>query len=147
MIETRQLNIGDLDGTAILFDRYRQFYKQSSDLSAARNFVSARLKKGDSILIGAFDTGNLVGFTQLYPSFSSVGMKPKLILNDMYVVEEARRSGVARALLKAAEMFGKELGAGALLLATQRENFAARQLYEANGWTAETNFVYYNLAL
>ncbi|WP_299486489.1 GNAT family N-acetyltransferase [Acaryochloris sp. IP29b_bin.137] len=146
MVETRQLNIDDLERTAILFDMYRQFYGQPSDLAAARNFISARLEKEDSFLIGAFDSSNCVGFTQLYPSFSSVGMKPKLILNDMFVVEEFRRSGVARALLKAAEKLGEKLGAGALLLATQKENSAARQLYESAGWIAETNFIYYNLA-
>ena len=147
MIETRQLGIDDLDSVAPLFDLYRQFYGQAPDATAARDFIAARLENEDSFLIGVFDAGGCVGFTQLYPSFSSVGMKRKLILNDMYVAEASRRSGAARALLLAAEALGETLGAGALLLATQKDNAAARRLYEASGWTAENDFIYYNRAL
>ena len=49
--------------------------------------------------------------------------------------------------LVAAEALGESLGAGALLLATQRENSAAQRLYESAGWVAETDFIYYNRAL
>ena len=125
---------------------YRQFYGQRADIAAARSFIRARLESNDSFLIGASDAAAYVGFTQLYPSFSSVAMKPKLILNDMFVVAGFRRAGVARALLRAAEKLAESVGAVSLLLATQLENAAARQLYESAGWRIETNYVYYNRA-
>ena len=147
MLKTRQLTIDDIEQLTKLFDLYRQFYGQSSDIPAARAFIAQRLENQDSHLIGAFESDKFAGFTQLYPSFSSVGMKPKLILNDMFVLKEFRRSGVARALLRAAEQLGSSIGAASLVLATQNENSAAQQLYESTGWVPEANFVYYNLAI
>ncbi|TKB95005.1 MAG: GNAT family N-acetyltransferase [Nitrospira sp.] len=147
LIETRELNDCDLEVAAQLFDRYRQFYGRAPDLEAARLFIQERLTNGDSFLIGAFDSGNCVGFTQLYPSFSSVGLKRKLILNDMFVADDCRGRGAARTLLKAAESLGKKIGAATLVLATQNENSAARALYESSGWVAEANSVYYNRVL
>ena len=99
MLITRTPTSSDLDALAVLFDEYRQFYGQSTNIEAARRFLSERLEKEDSYLIGAFLDDVLVGFTQLFPSFSSVGMSPKLILNDMYVLESVRKTGVAEALL------------------------------------------------
>lgn len=144
MAKLRTLKSGDLEPTAVLFDRYRQFYGQPSDLDAARTFISERLANGDSYLIGAFEADEAIGFTQLYPSFSSVAMRPKLILNDMYVLETCRKRGVAQALLGAAEALARRLGAVGLVLATQKDNTAAKTLYVKAGWVEESDFVYFN---
>ena len=146
MVTIRSLTLGDLEQTAALFDQYRQFYRQPSDIAAASEFISERLRNSDSFLIGAFDGRTEIGFTQLYPSFSSVSMRRKLILNDMYVLERFRRNGVAQNLLKAADDLAVELDAAGLVLATQKENRSARKLYETAGWVEESAFVYYNRA-
>lgn len=97
--------------------------------------------------IGAFDGNNHIGFVQLYPTYSSVAMKPKLILNDMFVELSHRRSGAARSLLSAAEQLARGLGAISLVLATRLDNEAARRLYQRTGWTREESFTYYNRTL
>ena len=139
----------DLEAVAPLFDAYRQFYGQEADLPAARAFIGARLAAADStIFVAALsDESGAVGFVQLYPSFSSVSMATIWILNDLYVDEQARRNGVARALLERAAGFGAETGAKSLALSTAHGNSQARQLYEAMGWRLETEFVDYNLTI
>ena len=118
-----------------LFDAYRQFYGQEPDLPGARRFLEARLLAGDSVVFVAFDaTGTGVGFVQLYPSFSSVAMKPIWILNDLFVAPQRRRAGVARTLLVAACELARSTGAVRLRLSTARDNEAAKALYLASGY-------------
>ena len=74
-------------------------------------------------------------------------MKPKLILNDLYVSESSRRVGAASALIKAAEKLAIDTGTYSLVLATQLTNSSARTLYKNSGWTEEQEFINYNYKL
>jgi ribosomal protein S18 acetylase RimI-like enzyme len=129
---------------AALFDGYRVFYEQASDLAAARAFVSERLSRGDSHIIGAEIDGKLAGFTQLYPSFSSVRMRRTWVLNDLYVAPAARRRGVAQALMRSALRHAIETGAAYLTLETARDNTPAQALYVAEGWTLDDEYCHFN---
>ena len=124
----------DLDALALLFDAYRGFYGQASDIAGARDWLRSRLRVGESVVLVAKRAGAAVGFVQLYPMFSSVRMARTWILNDLFVDAAARRGGVARALLDAAAAFAREDGAAGLSLETGRDNAAARALYRAAGW-------------
>lgn len=105
---------GDLDALAALFDAYRQFYRQAPDLAGARDFLAERMAHCQSVILLAEDEdGAVPGFAQLYPSFTSMGMKPILILNDLFVMPEARGRGVGSALLQAAAEHGRAAGAAA----------------------------------
>lgn len=126
----------DLDTVARLFDLYRVFYGKPSDPVLAREFIEARMTQGESVILLAETEGDAVGFTQLYPAFSSVSATRTWILNDLLVVPEARRSGVARALLVAAADFARDDGALRLELETDHDNATAQALYHATGWTA-----------
>ena len=127
----------DLDALAALFDAYRQFYEQPSDLPRARQWLRERLRFGESMVLVAKRGGIAVGFTQLYPMFSSVRTARTWILNDLFVDSAARRGGVARALLDAAAAFARENGAAGISLETTRDNDAARALYRAAGWNED----------
>jgi GNAT superfamily N-acetyltransferase len=137
---------GDAPRIAPLFDAYRRFYGQGPDLPGAERFVAARLSRGESVVFLALDGARAVGFTQLYPSFSSVAMKRLWILNDLYVDEGARRRGVASALLSRAARFAADDGARGLMLETARDN-PARFLYQALGWTLDDDHLYFTLAV
>ena len=91
--------------------------------------------------------GSAVGFTQLFPSFSSVSAARILILNDLFVEPDARRMRVGALLLSAAANFGRAVGAVRLTLSTEVTNEAAQGLYETEGWTRQTDFNVYNLTL
>ena len=138
-----QATINDLDSLVELFDLYRQFYKQASDLKGAREFLEDRFVKNESIIFIAFDDGNPVGFTQLFPSFSSVSMQRSWVLNDLYVKETARRKGVAEKLIRKAIAFAEETGSKGILLDTAADNVNAQKLYEKIGFIKESTYFYY----
>ncbi len=147
-IATRQATISDLDLLAPLFDAYRQFYRKPSDINLARQFLLERFQHNQSVIFLAVrQDGSAVGFTQLFPSFSSVSAARILILNDLFVRREARRAGVGSVLLAAAADFGRAIGAVRLTLSTEVTNHAAQTLYETEGWKRQTDFYVYTLAL
>ncbi len=133
-ISVRRATLADAEAIAPLFDLYRQFYEQAPDASLARRFIEARLAGDESVIFVATDGDRLVGFTQLFPSFSSVRAVRIWVLNDLYVVREARRRGVARLLLDAAAAFGRGSGAARLELETDHDNRSAQALYRHLGW-------------
>lgn len=140
-----------LDLIAPLFDAYRQFYQQPPDVPRARAFLDDRLARGESVVFLALrdDAATAVGlgFTQLYPTFSSISLKPLWILNDLYVRPEARQQGVAKALMEAARRLGVETGAAELTLETGVDNLIAQRLYEQLGWERDVTFYRYALRL
>ena len=148
MPTVRRATPADLDVAAPLFDAYRQFYGRPPDLDLARRFLSDRLGAGESVLLLALDAdGAGLGFTQLFPSFTSVGAARLFVLNDLFVAAEARRRGVAGALLEAAEAHARDVGAVRLVLQTAVDNVPARRLYERRGWTLDDAFVTYERAV
>ena len=139
----RKATSDDLEGLVTLFDGYRGFYGNASDIDGARKFLAARLAAGDSVVFVAARAGALLGFTQLYPAFSSGAMKRLWILNDLFVTPAARRQGMAGALMAAAEAFARDSGARGLVLATQKTNANAKALYESRGWMPDADFDHY----
>ncbi len=137
----------DLSQLSILLNQYRVFYEQSSDVERATAFIKERLENQDSVIITAIDGEQMAGFTQLYPSFSSVSMKPIWILNDLFVIESYRRKNVAKQLMEAAKEHARKTGAIRLSLATQFSNSPAQKLYEAMGYKKDDTFYHYNLSI
>ncbi len=126
-ITTRVASITDLDAIASLFDAYRQFYQQPPDLSLARSFIQARMQNEQSaIILACDDAQRATGFCQLYPIYCSLEAKPIYSLSDLFVVPSARRSGVGRALLQAAELLASRHGKSKMELTTARTNLAAQ---------------------
>lgn len=138
-ITLRRATLDDLDTLAPLFDAYRRFYAQPGDVARARDFLQERLQRDESAVLLAELDGRPAGFTQLYPMFSSVRTARIWILNDLFVDENARRNGVAHALLDAAAQFAREQGAAGLMLETTRDNAPARALYRAAGWNEDAS--------
>jgi GNAT superfamily N-acetyltransferase len=130
---------------APLFDAYRQFYRQPSDLAGAAAFLRERIERNQSVVFLALLDGTAVGFTQLYPSFSSTSMKRLWILNDLFVVPEARRRGVAKELMERARRLAVETSAESLALETAVDNHNAQKLYEGLGWIRDEEYFRYSL--
>ena len=100
------------------------------------------MKRRESVVFVAEERKELIGFTQLFPIFSSVSMKRTWLLNDLYVNEKARGIGAATKLLDEAKEFGIETNSKWLILQTAADNFTAQKVYEKNGWVKETDFLY-----
>ena len=139
--------IKDLDLITPLFDLYRQFYKQSSDPDSAKEFLSARIDNNESVIFWALDEDNIsgMGFVQLYPIFSSVGMKRLWLLNDLYVHTDYRKMGVGEALMEKAREFAVETKAKGIILETEKTNAQAQNLYDKLGYKRDKDHYYFYL--
>lgn len=147
-IPIRKATATDADLVAPLFDAYRQFYRQPSDLPRARRFLHDRLSQRQSVvLVAQSAAGEALGFVQLYPCFSSIRVAPTFILNDLFVTPTARGSGVGRSLMAAAARLARAAGAVGLELATAKTNASAQRLYESLGWKRDEEFYQYALNL
>ena len=148
-IQIRLASAADLRTVAELFDGYRRFYGQPPDYVLAEAFLRDRFTNNDSVVFLAIDpqSGDGLGFVQLYPSFSSVAAQPIWILNDLFVSPAKRKCGVGRALLDAAREHGIATGAKRLILSTAATNREARALYERYGYKQDDVFLVYKLEL
>ncbi len=134
----------DIDGIARLFDAYRTFYGQPSDLALASDFLAERIRHEESVIFYARDAAErYLGFTQLYPVFSSISAQRSWILNDLYVAESARGCGVGRLLMNRAREHALATGATGLPLETAKSNTTAQRLYESLGYVRNDEFYSY----
>ena len=144
-ITIREATVGDTRSVAVLFDLYRQFYEQPADLPRATAFIADRINGNESVILLASSLeAGLVGFCQLYPTFCSVEAQPIYALYDLFVLPIARRSGVGKMLLQAAENRARSDGKARMDLTTARTNHQAQQLYESMGWVRDEVFFAYS---
>lgn len=147
-MEIKKITSLDVELLAPLFDAYRVFYEQESDLASARKYIEERLTNNESIIFMAKNSQEeVIGFTQLYPSFSSISLQRTWILNDLYVLESERGNGVGRMLIQAATEFARGTGAKGLSLETAHDNYNAQGLYESQGFVRDSEFYSYFLTL
>jgi GNAT superfamily N-acetyltransferase len=144
---TRRATAADLDALVPLFDGYRRFYGESPDLELARRFVGERLSLSDTVIFLAETGRRALGFTHLFPIFSSTRCRRLWLLNDLFVDPASRTRGVGRALLLAARAHAESTGACGLELATAHTNVTAQRLYESLGWKLDEVFRHYELVL
>ena len=140
----RQAVLSDLEALSALFDQYRQFQGKPADLSACRKFLHDRFDHAESTVFIAYLSGLPVGFTQLYPSFSSTALARVFILNDLFVAEQGRREGVGTALLAAVEEYAWSFSACRVSLNVVQNNQSAQELYKAQGWVQDGEFFMYH---
>lgn len=146
-MEIYQATIGDLEGVSNLFNLYRVFYQQTSDIEGAMIYIKKRLESKDSVIFVVKDQQKYVGFTQLYPTFSSISMKKAWILNDLYVDAEARKQGIGEMLLHKARDYAIATDAKSISLSTAPDNYFAQRLYEKHGYVRDSQFYHYELSL
>lgn len=130
-----------------LFAGYLKFYGRSHAPQDVERFLSARLTRGESVVLLARVEGRAVGFVQCYPTWSSLSLAPAWVLNDLFVAEDGRGSGAGRALVRAASDAARDAGAAYIALETAPENATARALYESEGFGLDDEFLHYSLGL
>lgn len=142
------------DEVVILFDNYRVFYKKSSDMGLARKFLTARLQANESIIFAVFNeqdgSPKGIGFTQLYPTYSSARAAKNWILNDLYVDEMYRGKGIGKLLIEHVLGFAKADGSIYVQLETATDNYSAQRLYDKIGFqrqNPDTEFLMYRKTL
>lgn len=149
-ITIKQIDSTEANLVVGLFNQYRMFYKQFSDIGMAKAYIDARLQTNESIIFVAMDADKPVGFTQLYPKYSSVRLSKNWILNDLFVDGDYRKQGIGEKLIQTAMDFAKMQGSSFVQLETAVDNFTAQRLYEAIGFEKQahdTEFFLYKIAI
>lgn len=135
-IEIRKIDKTEYRIVVEMFNKYRIFYKQLSDFELAENYLKERLENKEAHIFIAFskEATQLLGFTLLYPKFSSVSAKKNWHIGDLYVEQEHRKLGIGNKLLETAISFAKEENAVFVSLNTALDNYTAQNLYEKFGF-------------
>jgi GNAT superfamily N-acetyltransferase len=135
---------GDYDAVLPLIADYQHFYGvDAPDPRRNREFFARFVGPSDAgCILGARRGGQLVGYTCLYYSASSVDAQDIIILNDLYVAPEARGTGVGRRLIDATTALARTRDVGYVRWMTAIDNRRAQRLYEAMGAERSTWFEY-----
>jgi len=140
----KRATTNDLPQLSKLFDLYRIFYRKGSDIEEAKIFLEARITNNESVIFVAEEEKKLLGFTQLYPLFSSTRMKRIWLLNDLFVSNDHRGKGISKQLIGKAKELAKETQAAGVSLETEKTNIVGNNLYPSAGFVLnETNNFYW----
>jgi GNAT superfamily N-acetyltransferase len=147
MVEVRRAAAGDLDVLLPLLRGYREFYGQVHDAPRERELLASHFRDDSSVMYIAWSDEAAVGFVQIFGYTSTVLLAPTLILEDLFVLPEARGEGVAAALLERSLEHARSVGARGMFLETAHDNQAAQRVYQRCGWVREGHFLKYNAPL
>ncbi len=139
----RRANPSDLEDLSALFNGYREFYGQETDISGAYEFLSERMELNDSVIYAYEEDGMLTAFVQLYPLYSSIQMRNIWLLNDLFVSPTYRGKGISHELIHAAKDHARQTGACGLMLETHKSNSIGNTLYPAEGFSMIDNAHFY----
>ena len=140
----REAKLADLSKVAVLFDQYRIFYQKESDVQSAEKFLEDRMRNKESVIyIAELEDQSLVGFTQLYPLFSSTRMKRLWLLNDLYVNDDFRGKGISKKLIDAAKNLCRDTEGCAVTLETGQGNVIGNKLYPSAGFVLSKGYNFY----
>ncbi|MHC8319812.1 GNAT family N-acetyltransferase [Pseudomonas sp. GB2N2] len=147
-VQVHRADASHLDLIASLFDAYRGFYGQPSDLTQSRAFIAERIARDESVIFFARDAaGHALGFVQLFPTFSSIDAHRTWLLGDLFTAPVARGHGVGRQLMNTARDFALLTGAKGMALETATDNHGAQRLYESLGYVRDAGYYTYCLDL
>jgi len=139
-----QANSSHIDQVVDLFDAYRVWYRKPSDKVSAKAFLLERIYAKESIIyVCENENQQLIGFTQLYPIFSSTRMKRMWLLNDLFVHKDFRGLGVSKLLIQKAKEMAKSNNACGILLETEKSNDIGNKLYPSEDFELEENNFYF----
>ena len=123
----------ELDEILPLFAGYQRFYTGATqDDAKNRAFLERFVSGGAGRLLVARDPADdaVIGFANLYWTFSSTIAEEHVLLNDLFVSERARGQGAGLALIEAAREVARERGSKTLSWQTALDNRTAQRLYE-----------------
>ena len=100
----------------------------------------------EALLAEQQSSGDAVGFSLFYPSYSTRMGKPGMKVEDLFVVPACRGRGVGIALLAAVARLASERGYHGLDLEVDAANTSARAFYARLGFAHQGGVLPYRLA-
>ena len=144
-MEYRKTLLSDLDLITELFNDYRVFYNQKSNLKESKRFLKERILNADSEIFVCEDSDKkLIGFVQLYPIFSSTRMQKLWLLNDLFVNPNYRGKGISIHLINCAKNLSRNTNSAGLILETSKSNVIGNKLYPHTGFELDKEHNYYS---
>ncbi|MGH2764824.1 MAG: GNAT family N-acetyltransferase [Actinomycetota bacterium] len=129
--------------TELMLEYTVGFYRQPEPPAEAMDRLLEALYEGrDGVQLVAELDGDLVGFATLYFTWSSFTGTRIAIMNDLYVVEAHRGSGVAASLFDACLEECRARGLTEMTWETAPDNHRAQRFYEKVGGRREDWLVY-----
>jgi GNAT superfamily N-acetyltransferase len=144
MIEISPLKENDYDRWNTLARGYMAFYKTARSDEDYQNLWQRINERKDIVAIGARIDDRLVGFSHylFHPSAWSADV---CYLQDLFVDENYRGQGIARALIEQVTQHAKERKSPRLYWLTHCDNATARLLYDKVA--SHSGFIRYESAL
>jgi GNAT superfamily N-acetyltransferase len=135
-----RVNTADLDELLVLMRAYCDFYEvapSDADLLAiAHSLIGDPVNEGVQLIARDSD-GRAVGFSTVYWTWSTTSGCRIGIMNDLFVVEDARGRGIADRLIEACRGECSRRGARQLAWQTAPDNLRAQAVYDRVGGTRE----------
>ena len=147
--EIKRVSEGDLDALLPLMRGYCDFYEVApSDealLALSRALIADPEREGLQLIARAED-GEAVGFATIYWTWQTLDAGRLAVMNDLFVSEPARGTGLADALILACADEARLHGALSLGWQTAKDNARAQKVYERVG-AERSEWLDYSLAL
>ncbi|MGG5254710.1 N-acetyltransferase family protein [Neobacillus sp. SM06] len=135
-------DIPDLHGLmkAYIVDFYKQPEPKEEEL---KNLIKHLLgNPAAGLQFVAEENGELIGFSTLYFTFSTLKVKRQAILNDLYVKPTARGKKVGEQLFQTCLQYIRENNFASMTWETAKENLIAQSLYKKMGGQLSEWLVY-----
>jgi ribosomal protein S18 acetylase RimI-like enzyme len=142
----KAVDIQNIDQILPLFCQYQEFYNQKPNQSKNKEFLAKIINQKEAKFFVAYQDTVAVGFSGIYFSYSSVKAEKIAILNDLFVVENIRKQGVATKLLKLSVDFLHQENISHIRWCTQKDNLEAQHFYQ-NLKANKSDWVHYDLYL
>lgn len=126
----------DLDDLLPLMRGYCDFYEVAPSDAALLALSRALIvdPQRDGVQLVARDgSGRAVGFATIYWTWQTLRAARAAVMNDLFVAESARGTGVAEALIAACAGAARTHGAPHLLWQTAKDNHRAQAVYDRVG--------------
>jgi ribosomal protein S18 acetylase RimI-like enzyme len=146
-VTVRQPVEADIPSLAAHFSEMQAHYGQpvsdAAAVSAATLACKPPVQTFDPRVLVALTGETVVGSIVMNVTFPAAQLSLSLYIRDLYIAKAARRLGVGRILVAAANQLRASQGFSALEWTTDSANTAARRLYEACG-ARQVNRTYFS---
>ena len=139
----------DLPELLPLMRGYCDFYgvapSDEALLSMSRTLIADPEREGAQLIARDEEDGAAAGFATIFWTWSTLSGSRIGVMNDLFVAEGARGTGVAEALIAACVERCRARGATSLEWTTARDNYRAQRLYERVGARRDERWLDYSL--
>lgn len=124
----------DLADLVPLVVAYCAFYEAAPEVGAlealSRALMADPAREGIQLVARGGDRGEALGFATVYWTWSTTTATRLAVMNDLFVVSEARGTGVAQALIAGCAARAQAHGAAELQWVTAPDNLRAQTVYD-----------------